>query len=291
MTTPAQQAREALGLRLRDLRRDAGLTGRELAAAAGWYDSKVSKIEHGTQNPAEADIRTWCRLTGSTGQIPDLIATVRSIETMYVELRRQLRAGTAPRQRSITESEQKSSLLRGFQIFVIPGLFQTPEYAALRLAEGIEFLRLTNDMDAGVQARLERQQVLYRGDRRLHVVLCEAALTAGLAPPDIMLGQLDRLLTVSGLPRVRLGIIAARAPMYPPMSAFWIHDERLVLVETFTAELTINQPREVALYVKAFDRLAGSAVYGHQARALIAAAISTLEPDSTVRGNSSNFVE
>ncbi|HEX4816717.1 MAG TPA: helix-turn-helix transcriptional regulator, partial [Nonomuraea sp.] len=38
-----QQAVQALGIRLRDLRRDAGLTGRQLATACGWVPSKVSK--------------------------------------------------------------------------------------------------------------------------------------------------------------------------------------------------------------------------------------------------------
>ena len=44
-----QRAREALGLRLRELRRDAHLTGRQLAASQGWHPSKVSKVEGGKQ--------------------------------------------------------------------------------------------------------------------------------------------------------------------------------------------------------------------------------------------------
>ncbi|MEV4083237.1 helix-turn-helix domain-containing protein [Nonomuraea fuscirosea] len=55
-----QQAVQALGVRLRDLRRDAGLTGRRLAALCGWVPSKVSKIELGKQVPTEDDIRDWC---------------------------------------------------------------------------------------------------------------------------------------------------------------------------------------------------------------------------------------
>src|SRR5690606_22919076 len=57
----AQQAREALGARLREIRKDADLTGRALAALAGWQLPKVSKIEHGRQNASEDDIRVWCR--------------------------------------------------------------------------------------------------------------------------------------------------------------------------------------------------------------------------------------
>ncbi|MGH8965436.1 MAG: helix-turn-helix domain-containing protein, partial [Actinomycetes bacterium] len=62
MTNAVHQAREALGQRLRDIRKDARLTGRQLAESAGWHSSKVSKIEYGRQTPAEDDIRVWCRL-------------------------------------------------------------------------------------------------------------------------------------------------------------------------------------------------------------------------------------
>ena len=87
MTSSVHQAREALGHRLRDIRKDAGLTGRRLALLAGWHSSKISKIEYGKQTPSEDDIRIWCELADAGDQIPDLIAAVRHIESMYVEWR------------------------------------------------------------------------------------------------------------------------------------------------------------------------------------------------------------
>ncbi|MFI0482743.1 helix-turn-helix domain-containing protein [Actinomadura sp. 9N215] len=277
MSTPARQARDALGTRLRDIRKDAGLTGLGLAGRAGWHSSKVSKIEHGKQNPTEDEIRTWYRLCGVDDQVGDLVATMRSIETMYVELRRLHRAGTAEQQRKIIEEERQTKRLRGFQMFLVPGLLQTAEYAHARLTEGIDLLGLRDDVEAAVQARMERQQLLYRGDHRIHIVVCEVALTAGMADTGIMLGQLDRLLAVSSLPRLHLGIILTRAAHgYAPMCSFWIHDERMVTVETISAELNPTQPREVGLYLRAFARFAAAAVYGAGARTLIEAARRTL---------------
>src|SRR5438093_169851 len=58
--TTADQARVALGVRLRDIRRDAGLSSTQLAAAIGWRPPKISKIEHGKQTPTEADLSLWC---------------------------------------------------------------------------------------------------------------------------------------------------------------------------------------------------------------------------------------
>ena len=69
------------------------MTGRALASRCGWHYTKVSKLEHGTQNPSESDIQAWCRACEASSQLPDLIATVRTIESMYVEWRRALHTG------------------------------------------------------------------------------------------------------------------------------------------------------------------------------------------------------
>ena len=57
------EARKALGKRLRELRRAAGLTGRQLADALSWPPSKVSKLENGRQTPSDDDVRAWTRTT------------------------------------------------------------------------------------------------------------------------------------------------------------------------------------------------------------------------------------
>ncbi|WP_280451174.1 helix-turn-helix domain-containing protein [Nocardia cyriacigeorgica] len=44
-------ARSALGARLRELRRAANLSGVDLAARCGWDSSKISRIERGKQAP------------------------------------------------------------------------------------------------------------------------------------------------------------------------------------------------------------------------------------------------
>jgi len=49
-------------------------------------------------------------------------------------------------------------------------------------------------------------------------------------------------------------------------NSFIIFDDAKVMVETISAELTITQSREIALYVKAFQALSATAVYGAEAR-------------------------
>ena len=53
----------------------------------------------------------------------------------------------------------------------MPGLLQTAEYARARFAEGIRRLKLPTTSTPGVAARVQRQEILYRPDKRFHFVL------------------------------------------------------------------------------------------------------------------------
>lgn len=55
VTTDFQTAREALDARLRELRAEAGLEGKELPARLGWQTSKVSRLQNGQQTPSRDD--------------------------------------------------------------------------------------------------------------------------------------------------------------------------------------------------------------------------------------------
>ncbi|MDQ2708205.1 MAG: helix-turn-helix transcriptional regulator [Actinomycetota bacterium] len=276
MTGSVHQAREALGHRLRALRKDAGLTGRGLAELAGWHSSKISKIEFGKQTPSEDDIRAWCHHAGADNHIPDLIATVRHIEAMYVEWRRMLGTGTRRRQQGSHTLEAHTRLMRWYEPVLIPGILHTAEYAEAVMRRVIDFYDVPNDLDAGVAARMQRQQVLYNGDHKFHLIIAQQALHTTVGNTDVMIGQLDRLLAVMSLPRVVLGIIPTGSRYRVPTNQFIMFDNRLVHVETISAELTISQPREIALYNKSFAELAAQAVNGAAARALITTALDDL---------------
>ncbi|MGY0233259.1 helix-turn-helix domain-containing protein [Longispora urticae] len=276
MSSAVHQAREALGHRLRDLRKDAGLTGSQLAGLAGWHSSKVSKIEYGKQTPSEDDIRSWCHHCQAQDHVADLTAAVRTIEAMYVEWRRMLNTGTKRRQEASISLEAQTKLFRWYEPALVPGILHTAEYATAVMARVIAFYQVPDDLEAGVAARMERQQILYRGDHRFHFILAEQALHTMVGDGDVMAGQLDRLRTLTSLPRISLGIIPSRSTYLVPTNQFIMFDDRLVNVESISAELSITPPREVALYAKAFQGLCSQAVYGEEAHRLINRAISEL---------------
>lgn len=156
----------------------------------------------------------------------------------------------------------------------MPGLVQTAEYASAMLSTLVDFWQIPNDVAAGVAARMERQQILYRGVHRFHFIVAEQTLHTVVGGPEVMAGQLDRILTIMGVPRVHLGVVPAAHRYTAPTHAFCMLDDRAVLVETITAELTVTQPREVALYARAFEALAEAAKYGKAAQSIITGALA-----------------
>ncbi|SQD96927.1 Transcriptional regulator, XRE family [Parafrankia sp. Ea1.12] len=281
-----QEARSALGKRLRELRAAASLSGRQLAESLSWPPSKVSKLENGRQTPTDDDIRGWTEATGSQAEAQALLATLHTLEVQHAEWQRILRAGLKPRQQELIEWDARTRLFRAFEATVIPGLLQTAEYARARFAESIRRLKLPNDINDAVAARVRRQEILYRPDKRFHFVLTEAALRFRLCPFEVMLGQLDRLISFSQLPNVRLGIIGFETQYATsPWHGFWIYDTERVLIETFSAALDLRQPPEIELYAGAFDQLAAVASYGRSARAIINRTISDLAGDASPDGS------
>src|SRR5882757_2189483 len=249
------EARNALGKRLRELRQQADMSGRQLAESLSWPPSKVSKLENGRQTPTDGDIFGWTRATGSEAETEALLASLHTLEVQHAEWQRILRTGLKPHQQELIGWDERTRLFRAFEATVIPGLLQTAEYARARFAEGIRRLKLPNDINESVAARVRRQEILYRPDKRFHFVLTEAALRFRLCSPGVMLGQLDRLISFSQLPNVRLGIIGFETQYATsPWHGFWIYDNERVLIETLSAELDLRQPQEIELYGNAFEQ-------------------------------------
>ena len=179
------EARTALGKRLRELRSSAGISGRRLAESLSWPPSKVSKLENGRQTPTDDDIRDWTRVTGSVAETEALLASLHTLEVQHAEWQRVMRTGLRPRQQALLEWDQRTRLFRAFEATVVPGLLQTAEYARARFAEGIRRLKLPNDINDAVAARVQRQEILYRPDKRFHFCSPKPRCASGSARPRL----------------------------------------------------------------------------------------------------------
>ncbi|MGQ0715740.1 MAG: helix-turn-helix domain-containing protein [Pseudonocardiales bacterium] len=279
------EARTALGKRLRELRRRAGLTGVQLAELLSWPQSKVSKLETARQTPSAEDIKAWTGATGSDSQTGELLTALQTLEAQHAEWQRVLNPGLEPHQHKLSELDAKTRLFRVFEATVIPGLLQTAEYARARMAQGVILYNANNDISEAVQARMRRQELLYREDKRFHFVVTEAALRLRLSTANVMLAQLDRLISLSTLPNVRFGVISSNTQyVVGPWHGFWLRDNERVLVETFSAELNLVQAPEIALYNKIFEQFAAIAAYGRSAREIITRVADELASEALPEG-------
>ncbi|GGU67064.1 helix-turn-helix domain-containing protein [Streptomyces lavendofoliae] len=277
-SSSAQAAREALAVRLQHLRKDAGLTGKELSARCGWHPAKTTRIQKGAAAPSDADIRTWCAACGADDQADDLIATARAVDSMYMEWRRLHRNGMRQVQEDWLALHEQTRHCRVYLSNVPPGFLQTPAFATALMQQITRFQGTPDDVAEAVAARVARSRFLYEGGHRYVVLMEESVLRYRTADPEAMRGQLRHLLAVMPLASVSLGIIPFTAQRTVwPLEAFYVHDDTMAVVETLTAEIKVTQPRELADYAKAFAGLAEMAVYGDAARALIRAAIDALE--------------
>lgn len=276
-SSSVQAARSALAARLRDVRLDAGLTGRDVAERSGWQPSKVSRLENAKTPPSDSDIRTWCRVCDAEGQAADLIAASRTAESMYVQWRRVQRSGLRRLQESRIPLYDRTRVFRVVSSSVVPGLLQTDEYATALLTSITRFHGTPDDVGQAVAARLDRSRVIREGDHRFAFLLEESVLRHVVGGPETMAGQLGYLLAVMAFPAVSLGIIpAGTARDMWTLETFNVFDEERVHVELLTAAVTVTAPSEVAQYLGAFAELAELAVYGPQARALLTGAINSL---------------
>ncbi len=276
-SSSAVAARQALAARLVEIRKDAGINGRELSDRCGWNPAKTSRIQDAKTSPSDADIRAWCAACGAEEQAADLIAASRAVESMYVEWKRLQRTGLRVLQEEPVPLFERTRQFRIYSADVIPGLFQTEAYASALLTAITNFRRIPNDVADAVAARRARSHVIHEGDHRFSVVVEEWVLRSRIADADAMRGQLVYLLGVMALPRVSLGIIPFTAKRHMwPVETFGIYDSELAGVELVSAQVTVTAPNELALYSQAFTELQRLAVYGAKARALVTAAIDAL---------------
>ena len=228
--------------------------------------------------PSEADIRLWCQVCGAEDQAADLIASSRAADSMYTEWRRLEVTGLRHLQESLVPQYEQTTRFRLYQSHVVPGLFQTPAYATALLSAIIAFRGVPDDSARAADARLERSRILYDQGRQFGVVIEEAVLRYQVGNAEVMAGQLGHLLSVISMPWVSVGVIpftVRERPMWT-VEGFVMFDSARVEAELLSARVAVTQPREIALYDRAFSALSEMAVHGQEARTLITSAIAAL---------------
>jgi hypothetical protein len=262
---------ERLRRELLHQRDKAGISGRALGKAIGESHGKIWRIDNGHQLPTIPLVEKWLDACGVAE--PKRQQILELAEAAHGETRpwKDLLAGVSHLQGMAQQRESDAAAVRNFQPTIIPGLLQTPEYAArvIPLADHMSAI----DHGAALAARLQRQQILYEEGHRFQFLLAEAALRWSLAMGDIGPAQLDRITSLSRLATVELGVIPSGQDVVVPWHNFVIlepvDEDPYVVTELFHGEQRITPAEQVELYRSLWGRMWKAAVVGDEAVELI----------------------
>lgn len=187
------------------------MSGEEAAKQLGWSTSKLSRIEIGRNPPKPADLVKLLDLCGVTDEAQR--------DELGVLLREAKRKGwwqlysDIPYSTFIGLEAEAASMLTYEQ--VIPGLFQTEDYARAIIA-GTGPAIESETMEERVEVRLTRQGVLTK-ERSLEVraVLDESCIRRVVGGPEVMRGQLTRLLALAELSNVIIQVLPFSVGAHP----------------------------------------------------------------------------
>ncbi|MFE7115892.1 Scr1 family TA system antitoxin-like transcriptional regulator [Streptomyces sp. NPDC057654] len=256
------QSKADLAETLRTLRKRAGRTQVWLAKRASMSQTKISNIEGGKLTPSLVDVELILRALDAP---PDLVAEVsalaRSANTEWQDVWSQRRTGLEKKQNELAGFEQSSTDFRYFLLSMVTGLLATPEYVRASLAA------IPGDHSKAIGKKLERQAVLHDTSKRFTFILTEQAVRWPYLPASAMAMQVDRLVSVSLLPNVRLGVIPLGGHMpNAPLNTFTVYDSRIATVETSTGAMVFRDHRDVSAYLNEFSVYEGYTAFDDEAR-------------------------
>jgi transcriptional regulator with XRE-family HTH domain len=273
---PTEDWREwpgGLGQRLRALREAAGLSQPELARQIGVGQPRVSRIETGAQFPSRKNVEDWARAANATDQIPSLTAHWQQGQAVHRTHKDQPQESL---QQRMDRYLREAAKVRQFQIMIIPGLLQTPDYIR-HIAAQVARVEGTGpgDYENKVTSRMHRQEVLYDSHKQFDFLITQAALDYPPCPPEVMAGQIDRLLQLQGMSHVTLSILPPGVVLpVTPLTGFQVIDDTTI-IEMLNGSTTLSGD-EAAMYGKIFDLLMEQAITGDEARRLLAEAAARL---------------
>ncbi|MFE3520441.1 helix-turn-helix domain-containing protein [Streptomyces sp. NPDC059161] len=267
-----------LGGELLRLRDGAGKTQQQAAHVISATGTKIVKMERGWVPMRDPDIRVLSEFYG----LDDPKAVARLLELARLDRERRKAKGWwqhSPNAGSLAEyiaMEDVANRVRTWQLALIPGLFQTAEYArSLAVSDGV--WEDPDEIERIVEVRMKRQSRL-GGDKPLQVyaVVWEAALRQLVGGPAVMRAQLGQLLDVAKLPTVRLQVLPFRTGGHPCVSgAFNIisfteaEAVDVVHVDTIATTVWVENLEEGAVYSTFFDRTARLSLAQHDSAVLI----------------------
>lgn len=214
---PEASPRAAFGERLRRLREERGWTQDELSARTGYSASHISGVETGARTPTAKFTASTDRAFGTGDALT--------------------RQGAATRNSAILDGfpefvaqEGRATEIRLFEMGVIPGLLQSPGYAAA-ITRGAVHRGAITDLQAEERLALltRRQQSLVRSPPpQIYAILDESCIRQRVGGAAVMEDQLDHLVAIAALPNTVVQVapfeLGERRSFYTPVTLITLSD-------------------------------------------------------------------
>ncbi len=253
--------RLVLGSQLHQLRESRGITAEQAAEAIRGSHSKISRMEHGRVGFKERDVADLLTLYGVTDseERAALINLARQANTpgwwhAYSDI---LPSWLEP----FVGLEAAASVIRTYQIQLVPGLLQTEGYARALILQG----QAANEDQVArrIELRVSRQAVLSSPNPpQLWAVVDEGALRRPVGGRKVVRDQLQHLIEMTDHPAVTLQILPFTAGPHSAMGGPFtilrfaepdLHD--VVYIEQLTSALYLEKPAEVDSYLEVMEQL------------------------------------
>jgi len=231
--------------------------------------SKVSRIETGRLLPSVVDVeQVLTALEVDDVSRRELLALARVANAEYQDVRASVRRGLHHRQRELAALEANATLVRHFLPTLITGLLQIPEY--MRAAMHTPIQPAACDLSKAIALKLERQAILHDKAKNFEFLLTESATRWQVCEPSIMAVQIDRLVSLSQLPNIRIGVLLLSVQVdNGAYHTFVTYDRRLVTIELFTGQLVLRDPKDIDHYRALFDLFGAHALWADDARSVL----------------------
>ncbi|MET9089099.1 helix-turn-helix transcriptional regulator [Streptomyces sp. NPDC004237] len=206
---------------LRTLRDERGWTQDELAVLAGCSGAHVSAVETGRRPPTRQFAMSLDRVfgTGDRFERQSRVARYTALLEGFPEY---------------AAHETRAAEIRLYEVGVIPGILQTPDYAAALTARTVERGAITPEQgDERLTLVRERQAALDRAPAPLvFAVLDESCLRRPVGGATTMDGQLARLVEFAALPNTVLQVapfeMGDRRPLSLPLYILTLENRSLL---------------------------------------------------------------
>jgi DNA-binding XRE family transcriptional regulator len=251
-----------LARQLRLLRERSSLTQDEAAVQLDFSASKLGRIENGQQDIDVHWVRSMLDLYNAPEDWSRLISLAR------LARQRGWWRGYGLDDRGYVPLEASATLVREFNVTVVPGLLQTAEYAWALFGSKLVGSS-TQERERDVEVRMVRQRRLHSEDDPLQFVtiLDESVLHRPVGGLEVLHHQLAHLVIATELDTVCLQVLPTQAGAHPGLDGtFYLLNfgdlgaPDLAYVEHVAGSVHLEKDEEVSRCNLAFERLRSAAL-------------------------------